>query len=166
MSLIYVHILIFVLYCSFVYQLQLLKAHIQSQTVMNTESRPPPVVQPVVQPVIQQVIQPPPVVTTPRHPGHHPGHRSVGHLIDTATNSRYVLYGRPKDARANLWYYYTTRHSNGNMYDIVMIPIVSKSRVCMEDWGCHELYDNDVVHIQGDTTPLIVKIYNKHVFFN
>lgn len=132
-------------------------------------------------PVVHQVIQQPkPVVVQDRiheYPHHHRGVQrihttgtyspgiAIGHLTDTNTNERHVLYGRPKDARANLWYYYTTKQSNGNLYDIVTIPIVSKSRVCMDDWGCHELYDNDVVHIEGDTTPLIAKIYNKHVFF-
>lgn len=88
--------------------------------------------------------------------------KRIGHLVCETSNTIKPLYGRPLDRRENKWHYYTSEHINTNLNEIVQLPIIVNNRECMNDWGCNELYDNDVVNVENNSNTFKVKIY-KHL---
>ena len=85
----------------------------------------------------------------------------IGHLICETSNTIKPLYGRPLDRRENKWHYYTSEHINTNLNEIVQLPIIVNNRECMNDWGCNELYDNDIVNVENNSNTFRVKIYKQ-----
>lgn len=53
------------------------------------------------------------------------------------------LFGMPVHNGSNKWIYYTT----SDKYNQVKLPITNKNKVCNSDYGCDELYENDIVTV-------------------
>ncbi len=85
--------------------------------------------------------------------------KRIGHLVCETSNTIKPLYGRPLDRRENKWHYYTSEHIESNLNEIVQLPIIVNNRECMNDWGCNELYDNDVVNVENSSNTFRVKMY-------
>lgn len=85
--------------------------------------------------------------------------KRIGHLVCETSNTVKPLYGRPLDRRENKWHYYTSEHIETNLNEIVQLPIIVNNRECMNDWGCNELYDNDVVNVENNSNTFRVKMY-------
>lgn len=87
--------------------------------------------------------------------------KRIGHLVCETSNTIKPLYGRPLDRRENKWHYYTSEHIDTNLNEIVQLPIIVNNRECMNDWGCNELYDNDIVKVENSSNTFKVKIYKQ-----
>ena len=53
------------------------------------------------------------------------------------------LFGMPTHNGSNKWIYYTT----SDKFNQVKLPITNKNKVCNSDYGCEELYENDIVSV-------------------
>jgi len=74
--------------------------------------------------------------------GETPSYQQVGSLTDE--DSRVLpLYGRPTWRGSNKWNYYT----NTDGFHTTKLPVQAKSRNCLDDNGCDELYDDDNISI-------------------
>jgi hypothetical protein len=65
------------------------------------------------------------------------------------------LFGRPTNTSRDKWYYYTT----SDKFHSLKIPIKIKGRICNDEWGCNELYDDDTVEVGPYNGQFKVQIY-------
>ena len=65
------------------------------------------------------------------------------------------LFGRPTNTSRDKWYYYTT----SDKFHSLKIPIKIKGRICNDEWGCNELYDDDTVEVGPYNGQFTVQIY-------
>ena len=66
------------------------------------------------------------------------------------------LIGRKTYINSRRWNYYTAT----DKYHVVKIPIYVKNKNCLDDLGCDELYDGDIINIPEYNGDFIVKLYN------
>jgi hypothetical protein len=68
------------------------------------------------------------------------------------------FYGKQSITRKHKWYYYV-------IMDGIKIPVVGeKKRNCMDELGCEELFDGDIISIDNRYEGT-VKIYKQHSFY-
>ena len=85
---------------------------------------------------------------------------NVGHLHNS---SRILpLYGRPIHRGSNRYNYYTL--SDGSIP--IKLSFSHEQRMCDDEYGCNELYDNDVVHIAEYNDTFSVSLHKKHLRYN
>ena len=65
------------------------------------------------------------------------------------------LFGRPTNTNRDKWYYYTT----SDKFHSLKIPLKIKGRLCNDEWGCNELYDDDTVEVGPYNGQFKVQIY-------
>jgi hypothetical protein len=65
------------------------------------------------------------------------------------------LFGRPTNTSRDKWYYYTT----SDKFHSLKIPIKVKGRLCNDEWGCNELFDDDTVEVGPYNGQFKVQIY-------
>jgi hypothetical protein len=65
------------------------------------------------------------------------------------------LFGRPTNTSRDKWYYYTT----SDKFHSLKIPLKIKGRLCNDEWGCNELYDDDTVEVGPYNGQFTVQIY-------
>jgi len=65
------------------------------------------------------------------------------------------LFGRPTNTNRDKWYYYTS----SDKFHSLKIPIKVKGRICNDEWGCNELYDDDTVEVGPYNGQFKVQIY-------
>jgi len=65
------------------------------------------------------------------------------------------LFGRPTNTNRDKWYYYTT----SDKFHSLKIPLKIKGRLCNDEWGCNELYDDDTVQVGPYNGEFKVQIY-------
>jgi len=65
------------------------------------------------------------------------------------------LFGRPTNTNRDKWYYYTT----SDKFHSLKIPLKIKGRLCNDEWGCNELYDDDIVEVGPYNGQFKVQIY-------
>ena len=65
------------------------------------------------------------------------------------------LYGRPVHRGSNKWSYYTA----SDKYNMVKIPFSHNGKQCNTEYGCNELYDDDLIQIPAYNGLFRVKIY-------
>ena len=66
------------------------------------------------------------------------------------------LIGRKTYINSRRWNYYTAT----DKYHVVKIPIYVKNKNCLDDLGCDELYDGDIINIPEYNGDFVVKLYN------
>lgn len=66
------------------------------------------------------------------------------------------LYGAPTFHGSNKWTYYIS----SDKFHSIKMPIEHKSRECNSEYGCDEIYDNDVVEVPSYNGNFKVKIYD------
>ena len=66
------------------------------------------------------------------------------------------LYGKPTYPGSNKWVYYTGTDN----YQSVKIPIFKEGRKCQGDFGCEELYSDDLVNISPYNCKFKVELYD------
>ena len=86
-------------------------------------------------------------------------YQQVGILIQEGTtgdNKKILpLYGKPTYSGSQNWNYYTS--SDG--YHSMKVAVTNNNRSCTQEHGCKEIYDNDLVDIQGYDSKFKVSVY-------
>ena len=65
------------------------------------------------------------------------------------------LYGRPVHRGSNKWSYYTA----SDKHNMVKIPFTHNGKQCNTEYGCNELYDDDLIQIPAYNGVFKVKVY-------
>ena len=65
------------------------------------------------------------------------------------------LYGRPTYNGSNKWMYYIS----SDKYHSIKMPIQHKNKKCDSEYGCDEIYEDDVVNVPSYNGAFKVKIY-------
>lgn len=65
------------------------------------------------------------------------------------------LYGKPVHPGSNKWSYYTS----SDKFQTVKIPLSHKGRKCDSQYGCTELYDDDIISVPPYNNNFKVKLY-------
>lgn len=107
---------------------------------------------PIIQdkPIMQKpiiIVQPPQFLTIKEE------YNQIGIL--TGDDKILPLYGRLTFSRSNKWLYYT----GTDKFHMIKVPIHYKNRDCTHEYGCEELYDNDIVFIPAYNKEFKVSIY-------
>jgi hypothetical protein len=66
------------------------------------------------------------------------------------------LYGRPTFNGSHKWSYYTST----DKFNQIKIPISNKNKVCNSEYGCEELYQDDIVKVPAYNGNFKVTIYD------
>jgi hypothetical protein len=83
-------------------------------------------------------------------------YRQVGYLKNESMMNRMLpLFARPVHVRRDKWYYYT-------IFDNIKVPVYYRSRKCTSTHGCDELYNGEIVQIEGMQQNFTVYLYDNH----
>jgi len=77
---------------------------------------------------------------------------SIGNNNDT---NILPLYGKPLYSNSSKWLYYTS----SDKFNSIKIPISHNNKDCSEEYGCGEIYDNDIINVPAYNANFKVKIY-------
>jgi hypothetical protein len=69
------------------------------------------------------------------------------------------LMGRPLFTNRDKWNFYTMNDSN----NVVKLPITFKGRSCTSEYGCDNLYNGDIVFVEGYNEAFKVTAYDNQV---
>jgi len=69
------------------------------------------------------------------------------------------LMGRPLFTNRDKWNFYTMNDSN----NAVKLPIIFKGRSCTSEYGCDNLYNGDIVFVEGYNEAFKVTAYDNQV---
>jgi len=98
-------------------------------------------------------------INTPTR-GESSGYQQVGVLIEEngAGNNQVKLpvYGQQLYPRSKEWNYYT----NSDGYQSIKLSLKYNGRDSMDTYGCSELYNNNIVEVDGYDSKFKVTIYN------
>ena len=99
--------------------------------------------------------------------GYSGGYQQVGMLYKESVQSESInpgnnsnvailpLYGRPVHPGSNKWSYYTA----SDKYNMIKIPFSHKGRQCDNEYGCEEIYDDDLIDVPAYNGQFRAKIY-------
>lgn len=85
--------------------------------------------------------------------------RQVGILTPTnnSPNKILSLMGRPLFTSRDKWQFYTMTKNN------VKLPIIKNGRSGTNEYGCDNIYDKDVVYVEGYGEPFKATMYDNNV---
>lgn len=87
------------------------------------------------------------------------GYQQVGILIQagvTGDNKKILpIYGKPTYSGSQNWNYYTSTDG----YHSMKVAVTNKNKSCTHEFGCQEIYDGDLVNIEGYDSQFKVSIY-------
>ena len=69
------------------------------------------------------------------------------------------LMGRPLYVSRDKWNFYTMKDSN----TMVKLPVTFKNKSCTNEYGCDNLYNGDVVYVEGYNDTFKVTMYDNQV---
>jgi lipid-A-disaccharide synthase-like uncharacterized protein len=84
-------------------------------------------------------------------------YRQIGILISLNDKEKKILplMGKPLFSNRYKWNYFTQEEKNN-----VKLPIIYKKKSCTSDYGCDEIYNNDVVFVKGYNNSFRVEMYD------
>ena len=90
--------------------------------------------------------------------GYDAEYRQIGILTRTNGDETILpLMGRPITNR-DKWQFYTINDQNNS----VKLPIIHKNKSCTCEYGCDNLYDNDIVKVKGYNDEFKVSVYDNN----
>lgn len=69
------------------------------------------------------------------------------------------LMGKPLYVSRDKWNFYTMKDSNS----MIKLPITFKGKSCTNEYGCDNLYNGDVVYVEGYNDTFKVTVYDNQV---
>lgn len=69
------------------------------------------------------------------------------------------LMGRPLYVSRDKWNFYTMKDSNS----MIKLPVTFKNRSCTNEYGCDNLYNGDIVYVEGYNATFKVTMYDNQV---
>lgn len=90
------------------------------------------------------------------------GYTQLGILTRSERNDNLILplMGRRVRGGSNSKYQYYTISNNGNIN--TKLPVSSKGKSGMSDYGCDEIYNNDTVYVEGYKDMFLATIYENN----
>jgi hypothetical protein len=90
-------------------------------------------------------------------------YQQVGILTRTNSNNDVILplMGRRNLAGRDKWQYYTISNS-GNLN--TKLPISVNGKSCTNEYGCDQVYNGDIVYVEGYKDTFIATIYENNLF--
>ena len=89
-------------------------------------------------------------------------YRQLGILTRTNKHDKketiLALLGRPLITNRCKWQYYTMESKNN-----IKLPIISNGKSCTGEHGCDELYENDIVYVEGYNEPFKITMYDNNI---
>ena len=83
-------------------------------------------------------------------------YRQVGFLKSSNYGDKmFPIFAKPYHIRRDKWYYYT-------IFDSIKLPIYYRGRKCSSEHGCDELYDGEIVQLQGMKGDFTVSMYDNN----
>ena len=86
-------------------------------------------------------------------------YQQVGVLIQNGVsgdNKKILpLYGKPTYSGSQNWNYYTSSDS----YHSMKVAVTNNNKSCTQEYGCSEIYDGDLVNIEGYDSQFKASIY-------
>ena len=84
-------------------------------------------------------------------------YRQIGILISLNDKEKKILplMGKPLFSNRYKWNYFTQEEKNN-----VKLPIIYKKKSCTSDYGCDEIYNNDIVFVKGYNNSFRVEMYD------
>lgn len=83
-------------------------------------------------------------------------YRQIGYLKnESMMNKMLPIFARPVHVRRDKWYYYT-------IFDNIKVPIYYRTRKCTSTHGCDELYNGEIVQVEGMKDDFVVYLYDNH----
>jgi len=91
------------------------------------------------------------------------GYQQIGILTRSNNTNDMILplMGRRNLAGRDKWQYYTISN-NGNLN--TKLPISVNGKSCTSEYGCDEVYNGDVVYVEGYKDIFIATIYENNLF--
>lgn len=87
-------------------------------------------------------------------------YRQVGILTRIGVSEMILpLIGKPLYVSKDKWNFYTMKDSNS----MIKLPITFKGKSCTNEYGCDNLYNGDVVYVEGYNDTFKVTIYDNQV---
>jgi hypothetical protein len=89
-------------------------------------------------------------------------YRQLGILTPTNGSSKdniLALMGRPLFTNRNKWQYYTTSNQHNN----VKLPLIKNGKSCTNEYGCDQLFTNDIVFIEGVNEQYKITLYDNSI---
>jgi len=87
-------------------------------------------------------------------------YRQVGILTRIGSPEMILpLMGRPLYVSRDKWNFYTMSNENS----MVKLPITYKNKSCTNEYGCDNLYNGDVVYVEGYNDTFKVTVYDNQV---
>lgn len=91
--------------------------------------------------------------------GYDAEYRQIGILTRTNGDETMLpLMGRPLIANKDKWQFYTINDNNNS----IKLPIIYKNKSCTCEYGCDNLYDNDIVKVKGYNDEFKVSVYDNN----
>lgn len=84
-----------------------------------------------------------------------PEMQQVGTLRNQNNDNILALYGRPTYRGSSKWLYYTAT----DKFHSIKLPVEKNNRDCTSEYGCDELYEDDVVKVKGYDGVFHTSIY-------
>ena len=87
-------------------------------------------------------------------------YRQIGILTRIAGKETILpLMGKPLITNRDKWNFYTISENN----NMIKLPITFKSRRCMSEQGCDNIYNGDTVYVEGYNDAFKVTTYDNNV---
>lgn len=86
-------------------------------------------------------------------------YRQVGILTRMGKETILPLIGKPLYVSRDKWNFYTMKDSNA----MIKLPITYKGKSCTNEYGCDNLYNGDVVYVEGYNDTFKVTMYDNQV---
>lgn len=87
-------------------------------------------------------------------------YRQIGILTRNGNKEMILpLMGRPLITNRDKWNFYTISENN----NMVKLPITFKNRRCMSENGCDNIYNGDIVNVEGYNDSFKVTTYDNNV---
>ena len=87
-------------------------------------------------------------------------YRQVGILTRTNGDETILpLLGRPLLSNRDTWQFYTINDNNNS----IKLPIMFKNKSCTSEYGCDNLYNDDIVNVKGYNDTFKVTVYDNNV---
>tara|TARA_Y100000741_G_scaffold359973_1_gene341463 strand:+ start:26 stop:571 length:546 start_codon:yes stop_codon:yes gene_type:complete len=86
-------------------------------------------------------------------------YRQIGILTRTNGDETILpLMGRPLISNRDKWQFYTINDKNNS----IKLPIIYKNMSCTCEYGCDNLYENDIVNVKGYNDTFKVSVYDNN----
>lgn len=87
-------------------------------------------------------------------------YRQIGILTRTNGDETILpLMGRPLLANRDTWQFYTINDKN----NAIKLPLMYKNKSCTSEYGCENLFNDDIVNVQGYNDTFKVTVYDNNV---